>query len=168
MSRKGFSLIELSLTVAIAGIIAALALPRFMDAQNRARRAEVPANMNGIYTAQMAYHAAHDEYASAYWWPRNPFLPSKEATAWGQSNADWQALGYRPDGEVRGRYSTTAFPSTTFTPGGLFWVDAYTNMDGDAWLCRFRITRYDKDPYLLTAIRAAWDAPPRPSYANCF
>jgi len=54
-NRKGFTLIELMIVVAIIGILAALAIPNFLTYQARARQTESQTNLGGINTAQIAY-----------------------------------------------------------------------------------------------------------------
>ena len=55
MRKKGFTLIELLIVVAIIGILAAIAVPNFLNAQQRARYAQVEANMKALGTAMMTY-----------------------------------------------------------------------------------------------------------------
>ena len=54
-NRKGFTLVELMIVVAIIGILAAIAIPNFVEMQYRAKRAEIPSNVDGIKTAEMGY-----------------------------------------------------------------------------------------------------------------
>ena len=52
MNRKGFTLIELMIVVAIIGILAAIAIPSFLAMQLRAKRSELPTNLDAIRTAE--------------------------------------------------------------------------------------------------------------------
>lgn len=64
-SRKpqGFTLIELLVVVIIIGILAAIALPNFIGAQDKAREASVKANMR---TAQIAAESYATDAGGAY------------------------------------------------------------------------------------------------------
>ncbi len=48
MKEKGFTLIELMTVIAILGILAAVAIPMYMNYQNKGRTAEVAVNIAGI------------------------------------------------------------------------------------------------------------------------
>ncbi len=55
LGRKGFTLIELLIVVAIIGILAAIAVPNFLNAQLRAKIGRVEAEFNTIRTAFETY-----------------------------------------------------------------------------------------------------------------
>jgi type IV pilus assembly protein PilE len=74
-NEKGFTLIELMIVVVIIGILAALAIPRFMRATTKSKQSEAKQILKQIYTMQ---HAYRQEY-NAYW--GNGTTASAAATA---------------------------------------------------------------------------------------
>jgi prepilin-type N-terminal cleavage/methylation domain-containing protein len=61
---KGFTLVELMVVIIIVGILAAVAIPKFMDASNKAKASEFPTQLTAIYTGQSAYMAERGSAAS--------------------------------------------------------------------------------------------------------
>ena len=120
-NKKGFTLVELMIVVAIIGILAAIAIPNFVAMQYRAKRAEVPSNVDGIKTAELAYDAAFDTFIT-----QSSFIPS--ATV-GKTQVQWSAgsafdtLGWSPDGDVRGGYKVSTTSATDFRVTGICDVD---------------------------------------------
>ncbi len=90
-NKKGFTLIELMIVVAIIGILAAIAIPNFMNYQCKAKQSEAKSNLGTIRTNQEAYRAEYDTYKDA--------LP---------------AIGFATSGNTRYTYSTTG-TTTGFT-----------------------------------------------------
>lgn len=63
-NMKGFTLIELMIVVAIIGVLAAIAIPNFMNYQCKAKQTEAKRNLGTIKTQQYAYRAEWDTYGS--------------------------------------------------------------------------------------------------------
>ncbi|WP_028323672.1 type IV pilin protein [Desulfatirhabdium butyrativorans] len=62
--ETGFTLIELMIVVAIIGILAAIAIPNFMNYQCKAKQSEAKSNLGNIRTAEEAYYAEKDSYGA--------------------------------------------------------------------------------------------------------
>ncbi len=58
-NRKGFTLVELLVVVAIIGILAAIAIPKFSAATDSASRAKIQADLRTIDSAVQMYRAAN-------------------------------------------------------------------------------------------------------------
>ncbi len=63
-NSKGFTLIELMIVVVIIGILAAIAIPKFGQASNRAKEKEADGILKQVYTLQSAYRAQHGGLAA--------------------------------------------------------------------------------------------------------
>jgi prepilin-type N-terminal cleavage/methylation domain-containing protein len=104
-NQKGFSLVELMVVVAIIGILAALAVPRFQTFQAKARQSEAKVNLAHIYTLQSSYYGDNTTYVSL-----GTTIGPGACT---QDNP----LGFKLTdcSKVRYSYTTPAANATTFT-----------------------------------------------------
>ena len=60
--REAFTLIELLIVVAIIGILAAIAVPNFLNAQTRAKIARAHGDLRALDTALQSYHIDRNVY----------------------------------------------------------------------------------------------------------
>ena len=60
--RKGFTLIELLIVIAIIAILAAIAVPNFLEAQTRAKVSRVKADQRSLATGLEAYYVDNNNY----------------------------------------------------------------------------------------------------------
>ena len=62
MRKRGFTLIELMIVVAIIGLLSAIALPKFGNVNESAKAASVQGNLANMRTAIAMFYAKTDEY----------------------------------------------------------------------------------------------------------
>lgn len=62
LRSSGFTLIELLIVVAIIAILAAIAVPNFLEAQTRAKVSRAKADMRAMATATETYHIDYSKY----------------------------------------------------------------------------------------------------------
>ena len=140
-TRKGFTLVELMIVVAIIGILAAIAIPNFTSMQHRSKRAEVPSNVDGIKTAQIAYDAAYDDFVTVSTLMPDS-SPGKQQRPW-LTGSGFDTLGWSPDGEVRGSYITKGNNTQ-------MKVQGTCDVDGDGSRATYEAT-LDSNNEMLTA-----------------
>ena len=132
LNRKGFTLVELMIVVAIIGILAAIAIPNFVTMQYKSKRSEVPTNLKGIKTAEIAYESNYDTFVTAAAYPGTP---SKTTQTWTKTaSGGFATMGWAPDGDVRGSYAVST-SNTDFTATGL------SDVDGDSTQATYLATK---------------------------
>lgn len=133
--RKGFSVLELMIGVAIVGILSAIAIPAFKEMQHRVRRAELPPNVDAIRTAELAWEVTNREYLTV---PDNPdTTPGRDLRPFDRTLGQWSELGWAPSGSVRGSYVVSASVND-------FTVTGYSDVEGDGVVCHYDATLDDK------------------------
>lgn len=81
MKKRGFTLIELLIVVAIIAILAAIAVPNFLEAQTRSKVARVRSDHRSLATAIESYYVDNNEY---------PAMTGADATLTSAPTADLQ------------------------------------------------------------------------------
>jgi prepilin-type N-terminal cleavage/methylation domain-containing protein len=119
LRTKGFTLIELMMVVVIIGVIAAIAIPNFMQLQGRAKEAAVKSNMhttqlaaedysvtnNGIYATDVADLSGILPDSTGF---LNPFTGAMELPIDGSASSPGQ-VGYDEVGSPPTGYTITGF-----------------------------------------------------------
>ncbi len=62
-TRRGFTLVEVGVVLAVSAVLAALAAPSFLDQLARSRRIDASAALQGLEWAQERHRQAHGRYA---------------------------------------------------------------------------------------------------------
>lgn len=142
MKKKAFTLIELLIVVAIIGILAAIAVPNFLNAQIRANIARVQSDQKSYGQAMEMYRIDCNDY---------PYI---DLIRWGSNPLEcrWKALT-TPVSYING------FPQDPFgdkdTPQGLSWVvqtnGSWKYRTYDIWIAKPGLGSWD---WLSIAIAA--------------
>ena len=131
-NKKGFTLIELMIVVAIIGILAAIAIPNFLKYQAKSKQSEAKTNLKGIFTSEQSYMAEKNTFGD--------FATVNFAPA-----GDWVATKYyafqvdSTEGPKGNAASVAAYDETGIAAASGFTASAFScgacgNLDADAGL----------------------------------
>ena len=147
-NKKGFTLIELMIVVAIIGILAAIAIPNFLTFRLKAKTSEAKSNLGAIRTVEEAYKAEEDTYypsgGTIALYPGGG-APGATKKLWTPSATPFSALGFEPAGQVYYAYGISDCTDTTFQ------ADAYGDLDGDTVFAHYYATDAGSEIFQETA-----------------
>jgi len=145
--KEGFTLIELMIVVAIIGILAAIAIPAFVNYVKRSKTSEAGANLKSLFTGAAAYyerenwtqglvtpgnaaaastHCTVDSAAPAGNWATNSPSDQKHVVLWSAQSDSYSALNFGPADPLYFIYSVTEIPTTTGACGTADSIPVYT------------------------------------------
>ena len=135
-NKKGFTLIELMIVVAIIGILAAIAIPNFLNFRNKAKSAEAKSNLGAIRSCEETYNTEFESYIACAVNPTSAVgTLDRTKQTWLTTNAGFLAIGFNPQGDVYYGYSVTNASTSTYQ------ANAYGDVDDDGSLMSFTVNQ---------------------------
>ena len=119
LKEQGFTLIELLVVITIIGILAAIALPNYIKAKDKAKEAEVKSNIHTVQVALERYEVDQSRYPS--------FLLGGDAEGWHKWHNTWDEPNVPADvqsnnlvQDVLVQYGyITSYPKNPFVTDGM-------------------------------------------------
>lgn len=127
--KKGFTLIELVIVIVILGILAAVAIPRFVDLTGQAKDAAARGALGGLRSGISIWYASNVATSGSTAWPALSNLTATADTA-----KPVMAQGIPPNPNVTGTASTVVLitgADPTASTTGAAWV--YNTVNGKIW-----------------------------------
>lgn len=147
-NRRGFTLVELMIVVAIIGILAAVAIPNFMSFRLKAKTSEAKANLGAIRTVEVSF------YAEWNWYVGNQASTPSGSRAGQAGKIGWDydtrfsVVGFFPEGPVFFDYAlVSAADAALGNTADMLTMVAEGDLDGDAVLNTFYINNSVNEIY---------------------
>jgi type IV pilus assembly protein PilA len=128
-SKKGFTLVELMIVVAIIGILAAIAIPNFLNFRMKAKTSEAKSNLGAIRSTEVAYYAEYNNYiVNQAYTPGHAVGDHSVKVAW-VGTTRFSIIGFAPEGQVYYDYQLEALAGDT---ASTFTARAHGDLDNDS------------------------------------
>ena len=125
--RRGFTLLEMMVAVAIVGLLAAISIPLFTSYQLRSKSAEAKLNLGALRVLEESFYGEYQVYRSANAEPAA--IPGAVAAAFDDVTSDFGPLGFVPEGRVYFSYGVAVSGD-----GSGFTADAGADIDADGFV----------------------------------
>ncbi|HEY5999496.1 MAG TPA: prepilin-type N-terminal cleavage/methylation domain-containing protein [bacterium] len=140
-NRKGFTLVELMIVVAIIGILAAIAIPNFLQFRLKAKTSEAKSNLGAIRSTEVAYFAEWNVYVGNQ--APVPVAdrtsnPNKLPWAPAGTTSRFSILGFAPEGNVFFSYKMDGIDWPLQVNG--FDIHALGDLDADGQISDFWVS----------------------------
>ena len=139
--RRGFTLVELMIVVAIIGILAVIAIPNFLEFRLKAKTAEAKSNLGAIRTAELSYFSEWNFFvADQTQTPLNGRAGHNEKVGWDYGTR-FSIIGFAAEHAVYYSYTLeSVVTGTPFVPqsAGLT-MSAVGDLDADGAVVTFWI-----------------------------
>lgn len=143
--KKGFTLIELMIVVAIIGVLAAVAIPKFADLIRKAQEAACKGQLGAIRSALSIYYGSEEG-----WWPQ--IIAGADTTAFAGCMAPTylQAIPNAKPGSTGGGDSPSIMVVVSGTVGAVtnvagWWYNCGTTNSGGAEVGTFKVNSAETD-----------------------
>lgn len=134
-TKKGFTLIEMMIVIAIIALLATIAIPNYVGFRKKAMTSEAKSNLGTLRTLEEAYLSDTQTYIVCAAHPAA--VPAATTTTWGAGNANFNTIGFELKGNLRYQYAVAAGAAGIATS---FNATAQGDLDGDATLSTFTMT----------------------------
>ena len=123
-NEKGFTLIELLVVILIIGVLAAIAIPAFLNQRAGAWQSQVESDLKNAAIAATQFSVDHNgKYVDG-----TESLVGPLTNDAGVVDADWDAAGFNSTDDV-----TLTFALDTVNDGEYTLVGEHSQRDGDTW-----------------------------------
>ena len=136
--NAGFSLVELMIVVSIIALLAAIAIPHFIEFAFKSKMSEATRNLATIKTAQFAYAAENDIFMECGPSPPAPAGTDGFSHLWVETpnssgENGFELIGFEPNGAVRYQYEVPIATAERFV------ITAQADLDNNGVPCKFTL-----------------------------